>query len=290
MNSKVEKKEGKIIDNKERAISEINCKYFPNIKAISKELRKDKDIIKAYWEKVYKDPTCFMGCSIIAIDDFGNSIIEDFKKIEFKRHVQSRLDEYEENTEEVQFIKCKNKTLEKEIFEPILDPLIILIGNKRNSIANKIIEKYYNNNDMSINIIEVYKNDITTKNIKFISKSRDEIIYFLRIITYTTAEDTWLTEDNLSDIRLFFKKNLENKNLEIRMVKDISDIQLLESDFLNGKIYICQIVSNNAKSFNEYWSVVEQIEKRFKTKNVVEYHLHNSCNIAGFEAYLLKID
>ena len=74
------------------------------------------------------------------------------------------------------------------------------------------------------------------------------------------------------------------------MVKDISGISLLGQDFLNGKIYICQIVSNSAKSFKEYWSVVEQIEKRFKPKNVVEYHLHNSCNIAGFEVYLLKID
>lgn len=288
MTSKVEKKAGRLIDNKERAILEINSKYFPNIKAISKELRKDKDIIKAYWEKVYKDPTCFMGCSIIAIDDFGNSIIEDFKKIEFKRHVQSRLDEYEENTEEVQFIKCKNGVLEKEIFKPILNPLIIIIGNKRNSIANKIIEKYYNSDCSSIDIIEVYKNDINTKNIKFISKNNDDIINFLRVITYTTAEDTWLTEDNLSDIRLFFKKNLENKNLEVRMVKEISDIRLLDRDFLNGNKYICQIVSSSKKTLHEYYRVMKQIEERLK--NVIEYHLHNSCNFADFEIYILKID
>lgn len=288
MTSKVEKKAGRLIDNKERAILEINSKYFPNIKAISKELRKDKDIIKAYWEKVYNDPTYFMGCSIIAIDDFGNSIIDHFKKIELQRHIPSRLDEYEENTEEVQFIKCKNGVLEKEIFKPILNPLIIIIGNKRNSIANKIIEKYYNSDCSSIDIIEVYKNDTNTKNIKFISKNNDDIINFLRVITYTTAGDTWLTEDNLSDIRLFFKKNLENKNLEVRMVKEISDIRLLDRDFLNGNKYICQIVSSSKKTLHEYYRVMKQIEERLK--NVIEYHLHDSCKFADFEIYILKID
>lgn len=279
----------KLKDNKELALCEINRKYGHDIKSICKELRRDEDIIKAHWNKIYSEPTYFMGCSIIAIDDFGNNIIEQFKNIEFKRHISLRIDEYEEKTEEVQFIKCNDGVLEKEIFEPILDPLIIIIGNERNSLASKIIKKYYDDNSKGINIIEVYRTDVTTKNIKYISKNYDDIINFLRIITYTTAGDTWLTEDNLSDIRCHFGRNMENKRLETKLIKNISEINVLE-DCVDGKLYICQIVSNNEHTFHEYIRIMEQIEEKFKQNHSIEYHLHNSCNISDYEIYFLKID
>ncbi len=58
---------------------------------------------------------------------------------ELKRHTQARINKYEEQTESVQFIKCYNEKLEKEIFKPFLNPLIIIIGNERNEIAKKIV-------------------------------------------------------------------------------------------------------------------------------------------------------
>ena len=128
-----------------------------DIREVSKALRKDKDIIEAHWNKVYREPSYFIDfCSIIAIDDFGNSVIDTFKSKELKRHTQARIDRYEEQTESVQFIKCYNGKLEKEIFKPILNPLIIIIGNYRNNIANEIIEKYSEKDDKAnINIARI---------------------------------------------------------------------------------------------------------------------------------------
>ena len=73
----------KMKDNKELALTEINRKYGHDIRTVSKTLRKDEDIIKAHWNKVYREPSYFIDfCSIIAIDDFGNSIIDTFKNKE----------------------------------------------------------------------------------------------------------------------------------------------------------------------------------------------------------------
>ena len=277
-------------NDKEVVLAEINSQCYPNMRIIPKSLRKNKEIQNAYWKKVYNDPVFFMGCSIIAVDDFGNSIIEKFKNIELKRHTLSRIEEFEEETEAIQLIKCNNGLLEKQIFEKKLNPLIIIIGNKRNSVANRIIKKYYNENDKSINIIEVYRNDIITKNIKFISKNDSDIINLLRLITYTTAHDTMLSEDNLSDIRVFFNKGIENKNLEVKLINDISE--LINNDFfIEDNIYICQIVGNSEKTLREYSNIIEKIEE-IVNKNIeyiIEYHLHNSCNFSNVELYFLKI-
>ena len=62
-------------DNKELALTEINRKYGHDIRAVSKTLRKDEDIIKAHWNKVYREPSYFIDfCSIIAIDNFGSGV------------------------------------------------------------------------------------------------------------------------------------------------------------------------------------------------------------------------
>ena len=280
----------KMKNNKELALTEINRKYGHDIRAVSKTLRKDKDIIEAHWNKVYNEPSYFIDfCSIIAIDDFGNSIIDTFKNEELKRHTQARINKYEEQTESVQFIKCYNEKLEKEIFKPILNPLIIIIGNKRNKIANEIIEKYYEKDyKANINIIEVYNTDLNTKNIKFISKDKNEIINLLRTITYTTAGDTWLTEDNIDDIKELLSKN---KNLKIKLIKNISNLDKLEKDFFKGSTYIIQLVSNKEHSFNEYCGLIDKMQLYFdKENNNLQVHLHNSCNFKDFEIYILKLD
>ena len=280
----------KMKNNKELALTEINRKYGHDIRAVSKTLRKDKDIIEAHWNKVYKEPSYFIDfCSIIAIDDFGNSIIDTFKNEELKRHTQARINKYEEQTESVQFIKCYNEKLEKEIFKPILNPLIIIIGNKRNKIANEIIEKYYKMAEKAnINIIEIYNTDINTKNVKFISKDENEIINLLRVITYTTAGDTWLTEDNIDDIKELLSKN---KNLKIKLIKNISNLDKLEKDFFKGSTYIIHLVSNKEHSFNEYCGLIDKMQLYFdKENNNLQVHLHNSCNFKDFEIYILKLD
>lgn len=284
----------KMKDNKELALTEINRKYGHDIRAVSKTLRKDEDIIKAHWNKVYREPSYFIDfCSIIAIDNFGNSVIDTFKSKELKRHTQARIDRYEEQTESVQFIKCYNGKLEKEIFKPILNPFIIIIGNKRSKMANEIIEKYYKTDEKAnINIIEIYKTDINTKNVKFISKDENEIINLLRVTTYTTAGDTWLTEDNINDINeLLWKNKMENKNLKIKLIKDISNIDKIEKDFLKGNTYIMQIVSNKEHNFSEYCGLIDKMQPFFDKENHnLQVHLHNSCNFKDFEIYILKLD
>ena len=284
----------KMKDNKELALTEINRKYGHDIRAVSKTLRKDEDIIKAHWNKVYREPSYFIDfCSIIAIDNFGNSVIDTFKSKELKRHTQARIDRYEEQTESVQFIKCYNGKLKKEIFKPILNPFIIIIGNKRSKMANEIIEKYYKMDEKAnINIIEIYKTDINTKNVKFISKDENEIINLLRVITYTTAGDTWLTEDNINDINeLLWKNKMENKNLKIKLIKDISNIDKIEKDFLKGNTYIMQIVSNKEHNFSEYCGLIDKMQPFFDKENHnLQVNLHNSCNFKDFEIYILKID
>lgn len=282
----------KMKDNKELALFEINGKYGHDIREVSKALRKDKDIIKAHWNKVYRDPSYFIGfCSIIAVDDFGNNIIDTFKNKELKRHTQARIDQYEERTETIQFIKCNKDKLDHEIFKTTLDPLIIIIGNEKNRLSNEVIEKYYNKDNRFINVIEIYKKDTNTENIKFISKDENEIHNLLRVITYTTAGDTWLTEDNINDINeLLWKNKMENKNLKIKLIKDISDIDKIENDFSNRNTYIIQIVSNKEHTFSEYCSLMDKIQDLFdKENNNLQVHLHNSCNFKNFEIYILKL-
>ena len=281
----------KMKENKELALMEINRKYGHDIRTISKKLRKDKDIIKAHWNKVYKDPSYFTGfCSIIAVDDFGNDIIDTFKKEELKRHTQSRIDEYEEETEPVQFIKYENGKLDKMIFEHILYPFIIIIGEQKNQISNEIIEKYYDNDDRYINIIEIYTKDVETKNIKLITSNEKDIINLLRVITYTTAEDTWLTEDNLNDIReVLWKHKLENKNIEVRSCSNINKLKESDNNFFKGENYVVQIASNINHSLAEYNELMEKIDNSFTIKQYITYHLHDSCINKEFEIYILKL-
>ena len=92
-------------------------------------------------------------------------------------------------------------------------------------------------------------------------------------MTYTTAGDTWLTEDNINDIKELLSKNkMENKNLKIKLIKDISDIDKIEKDFLNGNTYIIQIVSNKEHTFSEYCNLMNEIQKNL-IKKIILYKL-----------------
>ena len=284
-------------DNKELALLEIN-NGLCDVREIPKKLRKDKEIVGTYWKKMYstaKDMWCAPGffCSIVAIDDFGNEIIDEFKKEEYKRHTQERIDKYEERTEEVQFIKCKNNKLEHELFRTILNPLIIIIGSKKNKLAEDIISNYYNENDTAINIIEIYETNVETHNFTLITKEVDYIINFLRFITYTTANDSFLTEDNLSDIIGWFtRKDLANNNIEVHKMVLNSEIQdfKIEQTEPNAKLVILQIASNNrgieVYKSNTFW---KKIYKQFGTDNI-ELHIHDSLNIPDIELYWVTLN
>ena len=83
---------------------------------------------------------------------------------------------------------------------------------------------------------------------------------------------------------------MENKNLKIKLIKNISNIDKIEKDFFNGNTYIMQIVSNKEHTFSEYCSLMDKTQKIFdKENNNLQVHLHNSCNFKDFEIYILKL-
>ena len=112
-------------------------------------------------------------------------------------------------------------------------------------------------------------------------------------ITYTTAGDTFLTEDNLGDIiEWLYVNKFSNKNIEILKFKiDINEPTLkIDKTLFKGKFYIFQIVSNEVNSDfssdNYIWTIVKQL----KDNNIdYEIHLHDSCNINDIEIYALKV-
>lgn len=278
--------------NKELGLMEINNCH--GIKEINKELRKDKDIIEAYWNSVDRKPNTNYLCSIISIDDFGNEIIDKFLNIENKRHIQERKEIYEEQTETVQFVKYQNQKFNKKLFKKNWNPFVIIIGNKKNNVAEDVINYYNDDEDnIVINIIEIYKEDVKTSNIKLIAKNKEDIFNLLRFITYTTAGDTFLTEDNLGDIiEWLYVNKFSNKNIEILKFKiDINEPTLkIDKTLFKGKFYIFQIVSNEVNSDfssdNYIWTIVKQL----KDNNIdYEIHLHDSCNINDIEIYALKV-
>ena len=268
-------------NNKELALMEIHRKYGHNIREFSKKLRLDKEIIEEHWKKVYKDPSNIGPfCSVIGVDEFGNYIIDKFKNIEYKRHTTERIERYEEQTENIQFVKYED--ISNKIFSKKLNPFLILIGKNKNNIAQKIINDYSSQENRGIHIIEVYESDIETENLKLITSDEEKIFNLLRMIAYTTAGDTWLTEDNLWDIEaLPYNKN---KDIEIKLLNEEK-----EQSFYNANIYIIQLAGNNKHTLVEYTKIVEKIQKEFGENKSLTYHIHNSCNFDEIEAYIWKL-
>lgn len=109
--------------------------FFHTIDYMDKSLKKDEDIVKAYWEDNCIDIfTCL--CSVISVDRFGNEIIDQFLEIEKTRHSKERIDDYEEKIDSIQFVKCKEWQndeesfvnmidFDKEIFDEELEPVIV---------------------------------------------------------------------------------------------------------------------------------------------------------------------
>lgn len=267
-------------DNKELALTEIHREYGHNIKEFSKKLRLDKEIIAEHWKKVYKNSLYFGPfCSVIGVDEFGNYIIDKFKNIEYKRHTPERIERYEEQTENIQFVKFEE--INKKIFSKKLNPFLILIGKNKNNIAQNIINDYSGQENRGIHIIEVYESNIETENLKLITSDEEKIFNLLRIITYTTAGDTWLTEDNLWDIEALL---LPNKDIEIKLLNEEK-----EQSFYNANVYIIQLAGNNKHTLAEYTKIVEKIQMEFGEKKSLTYHIHNSCNFDETEAYIWKL-
>ncbi len=148
-----------------------------HMKIINKNLRKDKDIIKKFWDEI----TSIIGmggfewlipCSIIGIDDFGNEIIDKFLKKEKEKHTTARILQYEEQTELIQLVKTIKTTyndifniydFDKQLFNiEESTKLIVLIGKEEN-IVSKNLKKEYSfhkeNERYNTNIIEIYTQD-----------------------------------------------------------------------------------------------------------------------------------
>lgn len=257
---------------------------FYTFEFVTKNERKIEVVLK-------REPSCYLDyCSIIAIDELGNKIIDRFKKEEIKRHMQSRIDRYEEKMEPVQFIKCIDGNLEKEIFDVSLNPFIIMIGNEKNILANEVIEKYYDENDKYINIIEMYKKDVKTKNIKSIINEEDECINLLRFFLYTTACDTFFPEDNLNALNeLLLKEKMKNINLKINCFNEINKFINTVKNFDKNKSIIIQLATNKNKIRDLFLDLGEKLRKA-NCENIIQYYLHDSCNFEEFEIYMLELN
>ena len=112
-------------------------------------------------------------------------------------------------------------------------------------------------------------------------------------ITYTTAGDTFLTEDNLGDIiECLYVNKFSNKNIEILKFKiDINEPTLkIDKTLFKGKFFIFQIVSNAVNCDFISNNYIETIVEQLKDNNIdYEIHLHDSCNIKDIEIYALKV-
>lgn len=275
--------------NKELALIELKrCCW--DVKYVDKELRKDEDIIKQYWKTMNCTDSDWYHdiCSVISIDEYGNNIIDEFLKIEKERHTEERINEYEENTEEVQFVKYENGSFNKQLMKEKFKPFVIIIGKKKNELVDDLIKRY-DTDDRLINIIEVYQENVDTLNMKLITKDKENVFALLRLITYTTAGDTPLTEDNLGDIRCWFnKKNCCNKSLNVIKVNEneINDELKLEEN----EIYSIQLACKKQGSVANYYDIAKKIERIIGEDKNIDLHLHTSCNIDNAEFYILGVE
>lgn len=158
-NETKERTDNKKVNDKELALKTLSEGKEYEIKNIKKSLRKDKDIIEAFWKAVRE---CDYGyyynnlCLIISIDKYGDNIIDEFFEKEKKRHNYKIKNQYEENTEIVQFYKSEGEYKNRlEIFTKDFKPTIILIGQKEKPISIEIKNKYKNN--LFIEIYNRYK-------------------------------------------------------------------------------------------------------------------------------------
>lgn len=266
-----------------------------DIKYVDKNLRRDKDIIETYWNGAKNEN--FEYVSVIGIDCFGNKMIDEFLRIEKERHTLERINQYEEQTENVQFVKTdeikdyqKSDTFitifDKEIFSEDFKSFIILIGEKENSVSKQIKEKYQKNGY----VIEIYTEDIETSNIKLITKNKDKIIDLLRVIIY----DEFLSffYYNLGSIRECLQRFLVDNRIEIQKYKgSVQEVvqklyEIRKNTF--PELYIVQLVVHSQMDEHTIYAIYKKMNEMKKNK-IMGYFSSHQCNIEGIEVIIMKI-
>lgn len=280
---------------------------FGNESKISKELIRDKDILKEYWEEAKEyisgDPfDLFCLCSVIGIDSFGNDIIDRFLKIEKTRHSKERIYEYEEKTEFTQFVKVKKYQkddvpfiniidFDKDIFDKELYPVIILVGEKENTLSRKIKEEYDEHC-----IIEIYAQDANTDGIKLITKDVNKIIDLLRVITYTndTAYDIMpYLYNGLAPIKEWLGDDIKKGKIEVYKLEGslqeiTKKIQTVPENLVD-KNCVIQVVSNNKMDEYKANNLLSKLYKKKLFLDEIGYISSHICNIEDIEIIVMKI-
>jgi hypothetical protein len=303
--------------NKELALKALDePSYAWNIRYINKSLKKDKDIIKKYWDMV-KSPYLewYTPCSIISIDSFGNGIIDEFLKLEKERHSKKRIYDYEENLELTQFVKVKKYKdntnpfinvidFDREIFDEELQPFIVIIGEKENSLISDIKEEY--DNDY---MIEIYAQNVETNHFKFITEDVNKIINLLRIITYTNdTDDDVFSEIPYREIDLKYMMEQVNNLIGIKNIQEEANTGIIEIYQCSGKLHeIEEKINEIPKNFVDKKCVVQIVgntqldvymcanlcSKVFGKKLFFEdvgYFVSHICNIDDVEILIMKIN
>ena len=241
--------------------------FTSNIKEIPKELKSDKDILRKYWRDVraeieeYENNTC----SIIAVDDFGNKVIDEFFKKENQICNKDITITDNENVSLIQFVKVRKYKLiqneiidvvkfDKDIFDISLKPIIVLIGENANDTSDLIKEKYMSIEDCYF--IEIYKKNVVADNFKLITNDINKIIDFLRILVYIESNnDIDNTSLGLINIEFLLENTLVNDNLD-----DFEENLLLDKEL---DIYKFNFTIENLES------KIKNIPKKFYNKLVM---------------------
>lgn len=275
---------------------------------VNKKLRKDKDIVNAFWDDVKDEietndggPWELTLYSIISIDDFGNEIIDKFLNEEKQRHSTKRIEQYEENTELIQFVKMKKKPFasnedivvfdfDKELFATELFPMVVLIGKKENALSKQIKEEYQYNKKLyyvESPILEIYTEETNTNNCKLITKDINKMLDLLKIVAYSTSMDCIMPEQYLySEMKNFILREKQSNNIEIYKCKGkleniAKKIKEIPKSFEN-RICMIQIVCND--KIDKY-AIACIFNKIFYEINngKIEYYSSHACEIEDIE-------
>ncbi len=277
-----------------------------HMRVINKELRKDKDIIQAYWKEIAnlmnEDIDYINTCSIIGVDDLGNEIIDEFLENEQKRHTAERVLQYEEQTELIQFIKT-NKTKHNEYFntydfdKQLFDKkyrnrLIVLIGKEENPISKDIKEEYrHDKENTRTHFVEIYTQDLETDNTRLITMDKEQILDLLRILAYATSNDDKLSQnDGLLDIKHLLMNELKNSKIKTYKFKTTinelkKEIDKIPKEYINKSIMI-QLICND--EYDEYtcMQICNMIFEKINNGKMI-HHASHICNIDHIEIIIL---
>ena len=261
-------------------------------------------LLKEYSMTEEEFDSMFGYCLVVGIDEYGNSIIDNFIELEKSRHIKKRKEEFNNKSKYLRFSKYLDGYFFPEIYTKRKNLFVIIIGETKNSIAKKIISKYADNESNHINIIEVYQNDIDIQNIKLITQNKEEIYYLLRLITYIVVYESFFGVGDLMDVIASFpKKIFENKKIKMNCFKvnnDLSNINELE---IPNNLYLIQIATDlnhtvlDIGYLSEYFNKLDEklMERANDLKESVfddiePLHTHLCCNFHDYEIYTLRFE